>query len=356
MAPAGRMDDMSQQAASASPARPRVLSGMQPTSDSLHLGNYLGALRQWVDLQNDFEPFFFVADLHAITVRFPPDPAELRRRTLVSAAQLLALGVDPTRSTLFVQSHIPEHTQLQWVLGCLTGFGEASRMTQFKEKARRGGTDGLVSVGLFTYPVLQAADILLYRPERVPVGEDQRQHLELSRDLAQRFNGRFGDTLVVPEPHILRAVAKIYDLQNPEAKMSSSVGGSGVLWLDDDPKVVEKKIKSAVTDTGRDVTFDPAGKPGVSNLLAILSAVGGGSIEELEARFAGSGYGDLKKAVVEAVLDVVGPFRERLHTYLADPAELDAVVARGAVRAREVAAATLADVYEKVGFLPERRD
>jgi tryptophanyl-tRNA synthetase len=320
---------------------------MQPTSDSLHLGNYLGALRQWVDLQDEFDTFFFVADLHAITMEI--DPEAVRRRTRVNIAQYLAAGVDPERSTLFVQSHIPEHAQLAWVLGCLTGYGEASRMTQFKDKMARGGN---ASVGLFTYPVLQAADILLYRPERVPVGEDQRQHLELSRDLAQRFNSRFGDTFVVPEPHILKRVAKIYDLQTPGAKMSSSVGGSGVVWLDDDPTVVEKKIKSAVTDTGREVTFDLEGKPGVSNLLAILSAFGGESVDDLEARFAGVGYGDLKKAVVEAVLDAVGPFRDRLQEHLADPAELDAVAARGAARAREVAAGTLADVYEKVGFLP----
>jgi tryptophanyl-tRNA synthetase len=320
---------------------------MQPTSDSLHLGNYLGALRQWVDLQDDFDTFFFVADLHAITMEI--DPEAVRRRTRVNIAQYLAAGVDPGRSTLFVQSHIPEHAQLSWVLGCLTGYGEASRMTQFKDKVARGGT---ASVGLFTYPVLQAADILLYRPERVPVGEDQRQHLELSRDLAQRFNSRFGDTFVVPEPHILNRVAKIYDLQSPGAKMSSSIGGSGVVWLDDDPKVVEKKIKSAVTDTGREVTFDLEGKPGVSNLLAILSAFGGESVGDLEARFAGAGYGDLKKAVVEAVLDAVGPFRDRLHEHLADPGELDAIAAHGAARAREVAAGTLADVYEKVGFLP----
>jgi tryptophanyl-tRNA synthetase len=328
-------------------SRPRVLSGMQPTSDSLHLGNYLGALRQWVDLQDQYETFFFVADLHAITMEI--DPEAVRRRTRVNVAQYLAAGVDVDRSTLFVQSHVPEHAQMTWVLGCLTGYGEASRMTQFKDKMARGGG---ASVGLFTYPVLQAADILLYRPERVPVGEDQRQHLELSRDLAQRFNSRFGDTFVVPEPHILTRVAKIYDLQNPGAKMSSSIGGSGVVWLDDDAKVVEKKIKSAVTDTGREVTFDVEGKPGVSNLLAILSAFGGESVEDLEARFAGAGYGDLKKAVVEAVLDAVGPFRARLHEHLADPAELDAIVARGATRAREVAAGTLADVYDKVGFLP----
>jgi tryptophanyl-tRNA synthetase len=282
---------------------------MQPTADSLHLGNYLGALRQWVDLQKQYETFFFVADLHAITVEH--DPVELRARTRATAAQFLAAGVDPDRSAVFLQSHLAEHAQLAWVLGCLTGFGEASRMTQFKEKAQRGGQK-LVSVGLFTYPILQAADILLYRPERVPVGEDQRQHLELSRDLAQRFNGRFGDTLVVPEPHILPRVAKIYDLQLVEKQMSKSVGGSGVVWMLDDPRVVEKKIKSAVTDTGREVRFDPVGKPGVSNLLAILSAFGGESIEDLESRFAGAGYGDLKKAVVEAVLDVVGPFRERV--------------------------------------------
>jgi tryptophanyl-tRNA synthetase len=252
---------------------------MQPTADSLHLGNYLGALRQWVALQDEFDTFYFVADLHAITVEH--DPALLRARTRLTAAQYLAAGVDPERSTLFVQSHVAEHAQLQWVLGCLTGFGEASRMTQFKDKSQRGGAERS-SVGLFTYPVLQAADILLYRPERVPVGEDQRQHLELSRDLAQRFNGRFGDTFVVPEPHILREVAKIYDLQLVDKQMSKSTGGNGVVWMLDDPKVVEKKLKSAVTDTGREVVHDPEAKPGVSNLLTILSAVGGEPVGALE--------------------------------------------------------------------------
>jgi tryptophanyl-tRNA synthetase len=329
------------------PAIPRVLSGMQPTADSLHLGNYLGALRQWVALQDDFDVFYFVADLHAITV--DPDPAHLRSRTRVTAAQFLAAGVDIERATLFVQSHVVEHTQLQWVLGCLTGYGEAGRMTQFKEKAQRGGNP---SVGLYVYPVLQAADILLYRPERVPVGEDQRQHLELSRDLAQRFNSRFGETFVVPEPHILKATAKIYDLQIVEKQMSKSIGGSGCIWLLDPPKTIEKKIKSAVTDTGREVRFDPEGKPGVSNLLAILSSFTRDSVEELERRYEGSGYGDLKKGVVEAVLDFVVPFQARVHNYLDDPATLDDVLAKGAARAREVASPTLATVYDRLGFLP----
>jgi len=330
-------------------SRPRVLSGMQPTADSLHLGNYLGALRQWVALQDGYDVFYFVADLHAITVEH--DPQLLRQRTRATAAQYLAGGVDLDRATLFVQSHVPEHAQLQWVLGCLTGFGEASRMTQFKDKAQRSGADR-ASVGLFTYPILQAADILLYRPERVPVGEDQRQHLELSRDLAGRFNHRFGDTFVVPEPHILREVAKIYDLQLADKQMSKSIGGSGVVWMLDDPKLIEKKIKSAVTDTGREVVFDPESKPGVSNLLGILSAFGGEPVGDLEARFAGAGYGDLKKAVVEAVLDAVIPFQDKVRGYLDDPAELDRVLARGADRARGVAAPTLADVYDRVGFLP----
>ena len=336
-------------APASSATRARVLSGMQPTADSLHLGNYLGALQQWVALQEDFDAFYFVADLHSITVEH--DPALLRERTRVTAAQYLAGGVDPQRSTLFVQSHVPEHAQLQWILGCLTGFGEASRMTQFKDKSARGGAER-ATVGLFTYPVLQAADILLYRPDRVPVGEDQRQHLELSRDLAQRFNTRFGDTLVVPEPHILRGVAKIYDLQLVDKQMSKSIGGSGVLWMLDDPRTVEKKIKSAVTDTGREVVFDPEGKPGVSNLLTILSACSGEPVAELEAKFAGSGYGDLKKAVVEVVLEVVVPYSARVRELLDDPATLDAILARGAERAREVAAPTLAEVLDRVGFLP----
>jgi tryptophanyl-tRNA synthetase len=329
-------------------ARPRVLSGMQPTSDSLHLGNYLGALVQWVALQDTHDAFYCVVDLHAITAGH--DPELLRHRTRVTAAQYLAGGVDPERSTLFVQSHVPEHTQLAWVLGCITGFGEASRMTQFKDKAARQGTDG-TTVGLFTYPILQAADILLYQANRVPVGEDQRQHVELTRDLGGRFNTRFGQTFVLPEPYILRETAKIYDLQDPTAKMSKSVGGAGLIELLDDPKVIEKRIKSAVTDSGREVVADPEDKPGVTNLMTILSALTGQSIEQVEHDFTGRGYGDLKKSVASAVLDVAIPFQNRVRELLDDRAELDALLARGAAKARDVAARTLATVYERIGFL-----
>ncbi|HEX7659001.1 MAG TPA: tryptophan--tRNA ligase [Pseudonocardiaceae bacterium] len=333
--------------------RPRVLSGIQPTADSFHLGNYLGALRQWVSLQDDYETFYFIADLHAITLE--QDPEALRRRTRVSAAQLLALGVDADRSTLFVQSHVHEHTQLSWVLECLTGFGEASRMTQFKDKSAKQTADR-VSVGLFTYPVLQAADILLYQADQVPVGEDQRQHLELTRDLAQRFNSRFGQTFIVPKPHIIRDIAKIYDLQEPTAKMSKSgTNPNGLVDLLDPPKVTGKKIRSAVTDTERDIRYDPENKPGVSNLLVIYSALSGRSIEDLTAGYEGKGYGDLKKELAEVVSQFVTPFQQRVQSYMDDPAELDKVLARGAERAREVAATTVATVYDKVGFLPPVR-
>jgi tryptophanyl-tRNA synthetase len=327
---------------------PRVLSGIQPTAGSFHLGNYLGALRQWVSLQETTEAFYCVVDLHAITL--PQEPASLRRSTLVSAAQLLALGVDPTRSTLFVQSHVPEHLKLSWVLECLTGFGEASRMTQFKDKSQREGTAGS-SVGLFTYPVLQAADILVYQADQVPVGEDQRQHLELTRDLAGRFNGRFGTTFTVPTPLIPQGAAKILDLQSPDKKMSKSLPPSGTVYLLDDPAVTAKKIRSAVTDTGREVVADPESKPGVTNLLTIHSSLSGRSLAELEEHFAGRGYGDLKKELAEVVTDFVTPVRQRTQELLDDPAELQRVLAAGADRAREVASATVAQVYERVGFL-----
>ena len=334
-----------------SPHRLRVLSGIQPTADSFHLGNYLGAVRQWVALQDDNDAFYFIPDLHAITAGH--DPATLRERTRRAVAQLLALGVDPARSTLFVQSQVPEHAQLAWVLGCLTGFGEANRMTQFKDKASRQGAER-ASVGLFTYPVLQAADILLYQADRVPVGEDQRQHLELSRDLAQRFNTRFGPgTFTIPEPFIPAGVAKVYDLQDPTAKMSKSASGpAGLIDLLDDPTVSAKKIRSAVTDAGREIRFDPEHKPGVSNLLTICSALTGRTIAELEAYYDGRGYGDLKKELAEVVCDLVGPLRAAVEGYLADPGELDRVLAAGATRARDVAGATLATVYDRIGFLP----
>ncbi|SDO36991.1 tryptophanyl-tRNA synthetase [Klenkia soli] len=328
---------------------PRVLSGIQPTADSFHLGNHLGALRQWVSMQADHEAFYCVVDLHAITVE--QDPAVLRRRTLVSAAQLLALGVDPDRSALFVQSHVPEHAQLGWVLQCLTGFGEAGRMTQFKDKSARQGTTS-TSVGLFTYPILQAADILLYQAQRVPVGEDQRQHLELTRDLATRFNGRYGDTFVLPEAYIPPGAAKVLDLQQPDKKMSKSLPEAGCVNLLDDPKVIAKRIRSAVTDTGREVVFDPADKPGVSNLLTIHSALSGQSVAQLEEHFAGRGYGDLKKELAEVVVDFLTPVQARTAELLADTAELERVLAGGAARAREVAAPTLATVHERIGFLP----
>jgi tryptophanyl-tRNA synthetase len=329
----------------------RVFSGMQPTADSLHLGNYLGALQQWVALQETYDAFYCVVDMHAITV--PQDPDVLRQRTLATAAQFLAGGVDPEGSTLFVQSHAPEHAQLAWVLGCLTGFGEAGRMTQFKDKSTREGSAS-ASVGLFTYPVLQAADILLYRADQVPVGEDQRQHLELSRDLAQRFNSRFGDTFVVPEPYIVKETAKILDLQQPDKQMSKSLGGSGCLYLLDDIDVNVKRIKSAVTDTGREVRFDPQEKPGISNLLTIMSALTGRSVAELEADYAGKGYGDFKSGVADAFVAAVTPFRDATRAFLDDRESLDAILARGAERARAVSAVTLAEAYDRVGFVPAK--
>jgi tryptophanyl-tRNA synthetase len=330
---------------------PRILSGMQPTSDSLHLGNYLGALVNWVALQENHDAFYCVVDLHALTVQV--DPEVLRRRTLVTAAQYLAGGVDPKRSAVFLQSHVPEHTQLQWVLACLTGFGEMNRMTQFKDKVARGQS---ANVGLFTYPVLMAADILLYDADRVPVGDDQRQHLEVTRDLAQRFNARYGETLVVPEPHIIRETARIMDLQDPTSKMSKTGSTDlGLLELSDDRHRLAKKVRSAVTDNEREVRYDVDAKPGVSNLLAIHSALSGTSIPDLERRFEGRGYGDLKKEVADVVVDRLRPFQERMDELLSDIAELERVLADGAHRAREVASGTMARVSDRVGLLPMSR-
>ena len=332
--------------------RPRALSGIQPTAGSFHLGNYLGAVRQYVALQESHDAFYMVVDLHAITV--PQDPAELRANTRVAAAQLLAAGLDPDRCTLFIQSHVPEHAQLGWVMNCLTGFGEASRMTQFKDKSAKQGADR-ATVGLFTYPILQVADILLYQANEVPVGEDQRQHIELTRDLAERFNGRFGDTFTVPKPYIVKETGKIYDLQDPTIKMSKSASTpKGLINLLDEPKVTAKKVKSAVTDTDTVIRFDPENKPGVSNLLTILSTLSGTSIADLEKSYEGKMYGALKTDLAEVMVDFVTPFRARTQEYLDDPETLDSVLAKGAEKARAVAAETLAQTYDRMGFLPAK--
>ena len=329
--------------------KPNLLSGMQPSASSLHLGNYLGALVNWVNMQRDFNAFYVIVDLHAITV--PQDPNELRTNTRRTAAQYIAAGIDPQESALFVQSHVPAHAELAWVLNCITGFGEASRMTQFKDKSQKAGSDS-ASVGLFTYPILQAADILLYQPKAVPVGEDQRQHLELTRDLAERFNSRFGKTFTMPEAHILKETAKIYDLQNPTAKMSKSAADpKGLVNLMDDDTTIAKKIKSAVTDTDASIRVDWENKPGVSNLLSIHSSVSGESLLSLEERFAGAGYGVLKSEVADVVVNALAPIRERANELMSDTTELDRLLASGAEKARTVAEATLADVYEKVGFI-----
>jgi tryptophanyl-tRNA synthetase len=327
-----------------------VLSGIQPTSDSFHLGNYLGAVKQWVELQDTHDAFYCVVDLHAITLD-PPAPDELRRRTLASAAQLLAAGLDPNRCVLFVQSHVPEHTRLSWVLECLAGYGEAARMTQFKDKSSRHGAEHF-SVGLFTYPVLQAADILLYQTDAVPVGEDQRQHLELTRDLAQRFNTRYGTTFVVPAAYVPKTTAKVLDLQDPTAKMSKSLGDAGTLNLLDEPAVLVRKIKRAVTDTEAAVRYDPAGQPGVSNLLTILAAVRGQDVAVVAEELSGQGYGALKTQVADAVVAFAEPLAARTRELLGDPAELDRILADGARRARAVARPTLDAAYARVGFLP----
>jgi len=329
--------------------RLRVLSGIQPTADSFHLGNYLGAVRQWVALQDDHDAFYCVVDLHAITV--PQDPALLTKRTRVAAAQLLGAGLDPDRCTLFVQSQVPEHAELAWILSCMTGFGEASRMTQFKDKSSREGQEQ-ASVGLFTYPILQAADILLYQADQVPVGEDQRQHLELSRTLANRFNHRYGQTFVPPQPYILADVAKIYDLQDPTAKMSkSSSSPQGIIDVLDDQGVIRKKIARAVTDPGSEVRADAEAKPGVTNLLRIYSALSGEPVATLEAKYQGSGYGGFKKDLAELVVASFTPIRERTEQFLADEAELDRVLAAGAQRARQVAGQTMATVRDRIGLL-----
>ena len=323
-------------------SRRRVLSGIQPTGAGKHLGNYLGAVRHWAAMQDEFECFFFIADLHSLTIT--PDPAELRAQTRKLIAELLAMGVDPSKSALFAQSHIHEHPELAWVLSCLTGFGEANRMTQFKEKG--GG-----NVGLFNYPILQAADILMYQAHMVPVGEDQRQHLELTRDLGQRFNHRYGETFTVPDPYVQKSAERIKDLADPTAKMSTSKGGSGVLWVIEDDMATTKKIKSAVTDTGREVEHDVANKPGISNLLTILSVATGTAVPALQEDYLGKGYGDFKTDVAAAVVEMFAPVRKKYAELMSDPGYLDAVLREGATTARAVASATMADVRDRIGLL-----
>ena len=332
--------------------KPRLYSGMQPSADSLQIGNYIGALLNWKELQQSHDAFFSIVDLHAITVA--QDPAALRENTRRTAAQYIAAGIDPAESTLYVQSHVAAHAQLAWVLNTITGFGEASRMTQFKDKSLKQGADA-TTVGLFAYPTLMAADILLYQTQIVPVGEDQRQHVELTRDLAARFNSRFGDTFTVPDVAIVKETAKIYDLQNPTSKMSKSAEShAGVIWLLDEPNVTKKKIMRAVTDADGGVVFDRENKPGVANLLTIYSVMAGRTVESLESEYAGRGYGDLKKGLVEVVAETFDPIRARVTELLDDPAELDRVLAQNAEQAASVANETLAAAYDRVGLLPAR--
>jgi tryptophanyl-tRNA synthetase len=327
----------------------RVLSGIQPTSDSFHLGNYLGAVKQWVELQDTHDAFYCIVDLHALTVE--TDPKLMRKRTLLSAAQLLALGISPEKSTLFVQSQVPQHNQLGWIMECITGFGEASRMTQFKDKSQKSGTD-TTRVGLFTYPMLMAADILLYQTHLVPVGEDQRQHIELTRDIAERFNSKYGTTFVVPDGYILKEGAKIYDIAEPTSKMSKSSGaGAGLIEIMDSPEINLKKIKSAVTDDGREVKFDSTKKPGISNLLTIHSALSGRTIKELEAEFEGKGYGDFKSAVAEVVVEYLRPIRLKALELLEDESHLIKILHEGAAKAGGVASKTLESTYKNLGLV-----
>jgi tryptophanyl-tRNA synthetase len=345
--------------------KPRILSGVQPSGPpaadkgqgrshhrtNTHLGNYIGAFRQWVDQQHDFDAYYPVVDLHAITL--PYDPAELRARTLEVAAILLASGLDPEICTIFVQSHVPEHTELAWMFNSIVTVGELRRMTQFKAKAAQG-SEGVVPAGYFNYPVLQAADILIYKADRVPVGEDQRQHLELAREVAGTFNHRYGATFPLPEPYIPKVGGRVMDLQQPDAKMSkSSVSSSGRIELLDPPDVIVKKVRSAVTDSGREVVARPD-KPAISNLLELYSIVSGKSVGELEQAYAGKGYGEFKTDLAEALVAFLEPVQRRYHELAADPERMAAILAAGADKARAIARVTLAEVRERMGFLPGR--
>ena len=330
-------------------SKKRVLSGIQPTHDSFHLGNYLGALKQWVALQDDNDAYYCVVDLHALTVE--TDPKLLQKRTLLSAAQLIAIGIDPGKSTLFVQSQVPAHNQLAWVFECITGFGEASRMTQFKDKSQKGGAER-TNVGLFTYPILQAADILLYQPDFVPVGEDQRQHIELTRDIAERFNKKFGKVFNIPQAQIIKSLAKISDLQEPTAKMSKSATSmAGVIEILDTPEAILKKFKSSVTDDDKEIRFDEKLKPGISNLLSIHSALSGKSVKEVESEFSGKGYGDFKSVVAEIVIETLKPIALRTNELMSDKDGLIKILQDGSERANQVASSTLKAAYNAVGIV-----
>ncbi len=324
-----------------------MLSGIQPSGD-LHLGNYLGAIRHWPEMIETFDCYFFMADMHTITVR--QDPAALRRRTLTQIAQYIACGLDPEKCVLFIQSHVPAHAQLGWVLDCYTMFGELSRMTQFKDKAAKNAEN--INAGLFTYPALMAADILLYQPDYVPVGEDQKQHVEICRDIAERFNGIYGEVFKVPEPYIAKVGARIMSLNDPATKMSKSIP-EGCVFLMEKPDDILRKFKRAVTDsdTERCVRFAPQEKPGVSNLIQIYSAVTGKSFADIETEFEGKGYGAFKPVVGEAVVEVLRPIREETERLLADKAYPESVYRAGAEKAARVAEKTLRKVYKKVGFI-----
>ena len=325
-----------------------LLSGIQPSGD-LHLGNYLGAIKNWRELSDQFDCYWFMADLHTITVR--QDPAQLRRRTLTQIATYIACGLDPEKNTIFVQSHVPAHAELGWVLDCYTMFGELSRITQFKDKTAKHADNN--HAGLFTYPCLMAADILLYQPDFVPVGEDQKQHVEICRDIANRFNHVYGDVFKMPEPYIPKQGARVMSLNQPDTKMSKSIP-EGCVFLMEKPEDILRKFKRAITDsdTERCVRYDPQAKPGVSNLMQIYSAVTGQSMEAIEAQFEGKGYGAFKPAVGEAVVELLRPIREETERLLADKGYLESVYRAGAERAARVAERTLRKVYKKVGFLP----
>ena len=328
-------------------AKKVMLSGIQPSGE-LHIGNYLGPLIHWPEMIEEFDCYFFLADLHTLTVR--QEPAELRKRVLKLLASYIAVGLDPAKCTLFIQSHVPSHSQLAWILDCYTMFGELSRMTQFKDKSAKHADN--INAGLFTYPVLMAADILIYQPDFVPVGEDQRQHVEICRDIAERFNGIYGETFKIPEPYIAKVGARIMSLNQPDSKMSKSAP-EGCVFLLDKPEDIMRKFKRAITDsdTEKCVRYDPEHKPGVANLMQIYGSATGKTYEEIEREFDGLGYGAFKPAVGEAVVEVLRPIREETERLLADRAYLESVYRAGAEKAAYVANKTLRKVYKKVGLV-----